>query len=152
MKKAILVALLFLTGCSSNEGHSVTKGNKRDLGKGFHTIEVRTELPEGSPEKYHLSRDLCYKSKKIDEALYAYISPSGRFAVYESMIHGGIVLYDTKGAEKYRVLEGTVPSIETWSKDEKNILERAGLEVLESVNIHRYAANHIVLIVRKNIT
>ncbi|MHA1913861.1 MAG: fibrillarin-like rRNA/tRNA 2'-O-methyltransferase [Promethearchaeota archaeon] len=33
---------------------------------------------------------------------------------------------------------------------EKKIIENAGYNIIESINIHRYAANHIVLIVRKN--
>ncbi|MFW9969947.1 MAG: fibrillarin-like rRNA/tRNA 2'-O-methyltransferase [Candidatus Odinarchaeota archaeon] len=32
---------------------------------------------------------------------------------------------------------------------ERKILEKAGFEILESINIHKYAANHIILIVRK---
>ncbi|MEJ2248320.1 MAG: fibrillarin-like rRNA/tRNA 2'-O-methyltransferase [Candidatus Lokiarchaeota archaeon] len=35
-------------------------------------------------------------------------------------------------------------------KSEKEILEKAGYEIIESINIHRYAANHLVLIVQKN--
>ncbi len=34
-------------------------------------------------------------------------------------------------------------------KREKEILENADYEILESINIHKYAANHIVLIVKK---
>jgi fibrillarin-like pre-rRNA processing protein len=34
-------------------------------------------------------------------------------------------------------------------KKEKDILENADYEILESINIHKYAANHIVLIVKK---
>jgi len=33
--------------------------------------------------------------------------------------------------------------------DEKRILEKAGLNIVESVNIHKYAANHIILIGKK---
>ncbi|MHA1932230.1 MAG: fibrillarin-like rRNA/tRNA 2'-O-methyltransferase [Promethearchaeota archaeon] len=32
---------------------------------------------------------------------------------------------------------------------EKNILEKGGYEIIESINIHKYAANHIVLLVKK---
>lgn len=32
---------------------------------------------------------------------------------------------------------------------EKKILEKAGYKIIESVNIHKYAANHIILIVKK---
>ena len=35
---------------------------------------------------------------------------------------------------------------------EKDILEKAGYYIIESVNIHRYAANNIVLITQKNTT
>ncbi|MFX1337690.1 MAG: fibrillarin-like rRNA/tRNA 2'-O-methyltransferase [Promethearchaeota archaeon] len=34
-------------------------------------------------------------------------------------------------------------------KLEKEILENAGFDILESINIHKYAANHIILIVKK---
>ena len=34
---------------------------------------------------------------------------------------------------------------------EKRILEKAGLSIVESVNIHKYAANHIILIAKKEI-
>ncbi|TFG27574.1 MAG: fibrillarin-like rRNA/tRNA 2'-O-methyltransferase [Promethearchaeota archaeon] len=34
-------------------------------------------------------------------------------------------------------------------KQEKNTLENAGYEIVESINIHKYAANHIILIVKK---
>ena len=34
---------------------------------------------------------------------------------------------------------------------EKRILEKAGYDILESANIHKYAANHIILIVKKAI-
>ena len=33
---------------------------------------------------------------------------------------------------------------------EKKILEKAGYNIVESINIHKYAANHIVLIVKKS--
>ena len=32
---------------------------------------------------------------------------------------------------------------------EKKVLEKAGYNILESINIHKYAANHIVLIVKR---
>jgi len=35
---------------------------------------------------------------------------------------------------------------------EKKILEEAGYNIIESVNIHRYAANHIILIVKRGNT
>jgi fibrillarin-like pre-rRNA processing protein len=34
-------------------------------------------------------------------------------------------------------------------KEERILLEKAGYDILESVNIHQYAANHLVLIVKK---
>ena len=34
-------------------------------------------------------------------------------------------------------------------KREKNQLVDAGYEIVESINIHKYAANHIVLLVKK---
>ena len=46
-------------------------------------------------------------------------------------------------------------SIDSISKSEKiynqekNKLVNAGYEVVESIDIHRYAANHIVLLVKK---
>ncbi len=33
---------------------------------------------------------------------------------------------------------------------EKKVLEKGGYSVLESINIHKYAANHIILIVKRN--
>ncbi len=36
-------------------------------------------------------------------------------------------------------------------KQEKELLEKAGFEVLESINIHKYASGHLVLIARKKI-
>ncbi|MFX1312537.1 MAG: fibrillarin-like rRNA/tRNA 2'-O-methyltransferase, partial [Promethearchaeota archaeon] len=33
---------------------------------------------------------------------------------------------------------------------EKDILEKSGYYIIERLNIHRYAANHIVLIVKRN--
>ncbi|UCD01344.1 MAG: fibrillarin-like rRNA/tRNA 2'-O-methyltransferase [Promethearchaeota archaeon] len=35
---------------------------------------------------------------------------------------------------------------------EKKILEKAGYQILESINIHKYAANHIILIAKKAIS
>jgi fibrillarin-like pre-rRNA processing protein len=35
---------------------------------------------------------------------------------------------------------------------EKILLEKAGYEIIESINIHKYAANHLVLIVKKKST
>lgn len=34
---------------------------------------------------------------------------------------------------------------------EKNLLDQAGYNIIESINIHKYAANHLVLIVKKGI-
>ncbi|MFX0188199.1 MAG: fibrillarin-like rRNA/tRNA 2'-O-methyltransferase [Candidatus Hodarchaeota archaeon] len=35
-------------------------------------------------------------------------------------------------------------------KQEKKSLKRAGYEIIESLNVHKYAANHIILIIKKN--
>ncbi len=35
-------------------------------------------------------------------------------------------------------------------EQEKKILEKAGYTIIESINIHKYAANHIILVVKKN--
>jgi fibrillarin-like pre-rRNA processing protein len=35
---------------------------------------------------------------------------------------------------------------------EKEYIENAGYKIIESINIHRYAANHIVLLVKKDVT
>jgi len=35
-------------------------------------------------------------------------------------------------------------------EQEKKILEKAGYTIIESINIHKYAANHIVLVVKKS--
>jgi hypothetical protein len=96
----------------------MTNGLKRDWGHGFYTIDICTELPAGHWEKYYWSRDLYFQKEKIDEASSADISPSGSFAVYESSIHGGIILFNAKNHKKYRVVEGTVPRVEEWGGDE----------------------------------
>jgi len=46
----------------------------------------------------------------------------------------------------------SVSKSEKIYKQEKNILENAGYDILESINIHKYAANHIILLVKKKIT
>lgn len=43
----------------------------------------------------------------------------------------------------------SVSKSEKIYKQEKNILENADYEILESIDIHKYAANHIILIVKK---
>jgi fibrillarin-like pre-rRNA processing protein len=43
----------------------------------------------------------------------------------------------------------SIQKSEITYKEEKKILENAGYKILESINIHKYAANHIVLIVKK---
>lgn len=64
-------------------------------------------------------------------------------------------------AEYYLKSEGILilviksQSIDSVSKSEKvyahekKIIEKAGYQVMESINIHKYAANHLVLIVKK---
>ncbi|TFG07878.1 MAG: fibrillarin-like rRNA/tRNA 2'-O-methyltransferase [Promethearchaeota archaeon] len=37
-------------------------------------------------------------------------------------------------------------------KNEKEILEAGGYKLVESINIHKYAANHLILIIKRNIT
>jgi len=125
MKKVICLLILFLAGCSSEEsGDSVFRGQKRELGKGFYTIDIRTNLPEGSSEKYRFSKELYYKKQKIDEAAYAFVSPSGRYAVYESLLGRGVVLFDAKKSERYHVARGGIPTVEKWSKDEEYFVMR----------------------------
>jgi hypothetical protein len=129
MKKAVFALILFLIGCSSNKPRTfvvqgMTEGLKRDWGHEFYTIDVYTELPAGHWEKYYWSRDLYFQKEKIDEASSADISPSGRFAVYESRIHGGIILFDVKNHKKYQVVKGTVPTVEEWGKDEESFVLR----------------------------
>ncbi len=43
----------------------------------------------------------------------------------------------------------SVSKSEKVYKQEKNILENADYEILETINIHKYAANHIILLVKK---
>jgi fibrillarin-like pre-rRNA processing protein len=43
----------------------------------------------------------------------------------------------------------SVSKSEKIYKQEKIILENAGYEIVETVNIHKYAANHIILIIKK---
>lgn len=120
MKKVIIVLSLFLAGCSFDDsGSSATKGQKRDLGHGFYTLDVRTDLPEGSAERYRFSKELYYKNNKIDEAAYAFVSPSGRYAVYESLLGRGIILFDAKKGRKYHVIRGGIPTVEKWGEKEE---------------------------------
>ena len=38
------------------------------------------------------------------------------------MIHRGIIVYEAKKNKKYGVIRGTIPSVETWSKDEETFI------------------------------
>ncbi|MFX1378455.1 MAG: fibrillarin-like rRNA/tRNA 2'-O-methyltransferase [Promethearchaeota archaeon] len=58
---------------------------------------------------------------------------------------GGILIL----AIKSQSIDSIQKSEITYTQ-EKKILEKAGYKVLESINIHKYAANHIVLIVKKS--
>lgn len=53
-------------------------------------------------------------------------------------------------AIKSQSIDSIQKSEQIYSK-EKKTLERAGLNIIESVNIHKYAANHIFFIVKKAI-
>ncbi|MFX1453463.1 MAG: fibrillarin-like rRNA/tRNA 2'-O-methyltransferase [Promethearchaeota archaeon] len=44
----------------------------------------------------------------------------------------------------------SVSKSEKIYKQEKNSIENAGYEIIEAINIHKYAANHIVLIFKKS--
>ncbi|TXT67028.1 MAG: Fibrillarin-like rRNA/tRNA 2'-O-methyltransferase [Promethearchaeota archaeon] len=53
-------------------------------------------------------------------------------------------------AIKSQSIDSVSKSSEVYKKEQK-ILEDSGLEVVESVNIHRYAANHIVLVAKNEV-
>jgi hypothetical protein len=98
----------------------MTEGFKRNASHGFYTIDVREENPPDFWEAYRWTRHLYYKGKFLDEGDSPSVSPSGRFVVYESTAHGGLVLFDTISSGFYRVVElGTVPSVEEWSPSEE---------------------------------
>jgi fibrillarin-like pre-rRNA processing protein len=58
---------------------------------------------------------------------------------------GGILIL----AIKSQSIDSIQKSEITYAQ-EKKILEKVGYKILESINIHKYAANHIVLIVKKS--
>ncbi|MHC4400981.1 MAG: hypothetical protein ACYTG0_14995 [Planctomycetota bacterium] len=132
MKRICIVLLLSLTvGCAAREAEpsrsgivpGVKQGRRRDAGHDFYTIDVRTKNPPGHWEEYHWGRDLYFKRQKIDEADPPDVCPSGRYAVYESAVHGGIVLFDSHTHRKLRVLErGTVPNVASWSDSETSFV------------------------------
>ncbi|MFX0077305.1 MAG: fibrillarin-like rRNA/tRNA 2'-O-methyltransferase, partial [Candidatus Hermodarchaeota archaeon] len=43
----------------------------------------------------------------------------------------------------------SVQKSEITYTQEKKILEKAGFEIIDSINIHKYAANHIILTIQK---
>jgi len=51
-------------------------------------------------------------------------------------------------AIKSQSIDSVVNTEQVYTK-EKNILEKAGYEIIETLNIHRWAADHIVLIIKK---
>ena len=51
-------------------------------------------------------------------------------------------------AIKSQSIDSIVNTEQVYAK-EKGILEKAGYEIIETLNIHRYAADHIVLIIKK---
>ena len=51
-------------------------------------------------------------------------------------------------AIKSQSIDSVIKSEKVYAQERK-IIENAGYKVLESINIHKYAANHIVLIIRK---
>jgi hypothetical protein len=91
-----------------------------DFGHGFRAVMVSSENPPEVSERVRIRYDLFYRHQKIDESSYVDISPSGRFAVYESSFHSGIVLFDSRGKNIYRVVEyGTVPTVTAWGDEEE---------------------------------
>ncbi len=128
MKRILgLLLAVLVAGCTSSQPPAksgivlgVKHGRKRDCGHGFYTVTVRTEMHPDHWEKYHWGSRLYYKGKMLDEhASDAEVSPSGRYAVYESPQHVGIVLFDSQTGTKYRVFErGTYPMVKKWSKKE----------------------------------
>jgi len=140
----IALALVLVSGCATEKPEPVVsgvilgmkQGRRRDAGHGFYTIDVRTKNPPGFWDAYHWGRHLYFKGKKIDKADPPDVSPSGRYAVYESAMHGGIVLFDSSTHNKLRVLKrGTVPSAEGWSQDETTFRLRYYVSGNESTNV-----------------
>ncbi|MFX1550548.1 MAG: fibrillarin-like rRNA/tRNA 2'-O-methyltransferase [Promethearchaeota archaeon] len=58
---------------------------------------------------------------------------------------GGILILSIKSQSIDSIQKSEITYVQ-----EKKILEKVGYKILESINIHKYAANHIVLIVKKS--
>jgi len=135
------VVLVAMNACerAPNKGfsvHGVEDGYRRNLGKGFYMIDVRVPMPTNHWEAYYWRRDLYFKDLNIDRASTAAISPSGRFAVYESFVHSGIVLFDTKILKKYRVIDhGVFPQVLDWKGPEEIFVMEYRALTGERVNI-----------------
>jgi hypothetical protein len=106
---AALATTLLISGCSKGRTfvvHGMDDGYKRDWGGGFYGVDRAQKAPPGHWESIIWSRDLYYRTRKIDESDYAEISPSGRYAVYHSELYGGILLFDSQSGQMYRVGKG----------------------------------------------
>jgi hypothetical protein len=81
-------------------------GYKRYWGGDFYGVDRGRKAPPGHWESIIWSRDLYYRTHKLDESSYAEVSPSGRYAVYHSELYGGILLFDSQSGRIYRIGKG----------------------------------------------
>lgn len=96
--------------------------------------------PENYANKIFTDIDLLYQD--VSQPNQAQIAVAN--ANYYLNDAGKLIL-----AIKSQSIDSIVKSEEVYAQ-EKRILETSGYEIIESINIHKYAANHIVLIVSRS--
>lgn len=129
VKKAFFIpavlATIGLVSCDQgvNSEPQVKHGKTIQLGHGFSIMELKMEIPLGAYTGLVMSGELRFNGKRIDEADWVVISPSGRYALYEDKKRGGISLFDSRGKEKLQVLEkGTEPAVKEWSEKNRSFI------------------------------
>ena len=104
----LIIAATMLAGCVMQRKDfpiiPIEGAPIRDCGHGFTVVSVRQENPPEHWEAYRTFCELYFHKTKIDEASPVFVSPSGRYAVYESDTLGGVVLYDAQQMKRFRVL------------------------------------------------
>jgi len=110
-----------------------------DLRKNIIPIFGDARYPETYANKVFTDIDLIYQD--VAQPNQAEIAVAN--ANYYLNDKGIIIL-----AIKSQSIDSLVNTEEVYTR-EKGILEKAGYEIIESLNIHRYAADHIVLIIKK---